>query len=408
MEGSLQYSQTDHSGSHVLGGGTTAGMTVICIDPLSSQVTNNWTLPTGTSSQKLVEAVNGIPSGTVVVIAGCGDIVTHLSDQAKRALESVGSSQIQRIKKNDSWALIGIRGVAPGSVCECIVGNAKESVCVLLQDISQYQPSTGEDRQKRFVSLLLLAREVLVGIVSSFVSGIYFTPKHQTLLPAAFTQPVEPLDNDNDNVCKPSKRKALLVGITYSKRQAAFLQKRPPAYARILRATLINTKTFDKHNITVLTDDPEPNDPKLVPSSTNIESILQQFRSSASDDDVYLFYYCGHGGSNNAPPNDPSREEFLKTLNASGNGLYDKRLNEVTNGFPSKCNLTFIFHACFSGGMFDTIPPLPYPMKGIALTSVDGTIPAVLEAAPEAVDITTIVKDTIKDKNPMPTYKQFV
>ncbi len=68
---------------------------------------------------------------------------------------------------------------------------------------------------------------------------------------------------------------------------------------------------------------------------------------------IFLFYYCGHGGSNKAPPVDPNdlnREEFLKSLNDSGNGLdviYDKDLNEVTDGFPNNCNLTFIFHACF-------------------------------------------------------------
>ncbi len=59
----------------------------------------------------------------------------------------------------------------------------------------------------------------------------------------------------------------------------------------------------------------------------------------------------------------------------------------------------------FSGGMFDKIPPIPHPMKGVALTSVD---PAVLELAPEPVDITTVVRDAIKNskKNSSPTYKQ--
>ncbi len=177
--------KTDHSGSHVLGGGTTAGITMISIDPLSSQVIKKWSFPTGTSdeaSQQLVQAVEGIPNGIVVAVAGCGDIVTHLSDEAKQALESVGSSQLRRIDKNNSWVLIGVRGAAPSSVCECSVGNAKESVCMLLQDIAQYQPTTGEHRHKRalFVLPLLLAGAVLTGICSIVTGIILHIQLHNT------------------------------------------------------------------------------------------------------------------------------------------------------------------------------------------------------------------------------------
>ncbi len=89
-------------------------------------------------------------------------------------------------------------------------------------------------------------------------------------------------------MCKPSKRQALLVGITYSKGQSVYLYKRPPAYARRLRSTLINTKTFTKDYITVLTDEPEPENIKALPSRTNIENVLKQFRSVASDDDLFI------------------------------------------------------------------------------------------------------------------------
>lgn len=68
--------QTDQDGSQVLGGGTDPGMTVISIDPGSSQVMNIWTFCTGSSdeaSQQLVEAIGSIPSGNLVAIAGCGD-----------------------------------------------------------------------------------------------------------------------------------------------------------------------------------------------------------------------------------------------------------------------------------------------------------------------------------------------
>lgn len=391
--------KTDQSGSQVLGGGTSpSSMTVISIDPLSQQVTNKWTFATGTSdeaSQQLVEAIEGIPSGVVVAIAGCGDIVSHLSDRAKQALESVGSGQIQKIKKDNAWTLIGVRGAAPGSVCECMVTNAKESVCMLLQSITMHC----HGRCLLAVEIGLLAGAIAVGIFS-FVVGVYYTSQYPTHL-AVSTPSIEPPER------KPSKKKALLVGITYAKGQSRFLYGKPPAYARRLRSVLANTKTISLSDITLLTDKPEPTDIKGWPSRTNIEEKLKEFCSSASEDDVFLFYYCGHGGSNK--PTDGSREEYLITLNKSGSGkdvLYDKRLNEITASLPSKTNLTFIFHACFSGGMFDRIPSLPHPMKGIALTAVDGTIPAVLADEPEPVDITTIVRDTLKKKSAKPTYKQ--
>lgn len=43
--------KTDKSGSQVLGRGTSPGMTVVSIDPLSWQVTNKWTFSTGTRDE---------------------------------------------------------------------------------------------------------------------------------------------------------------------------------------------------------------------------------------------------------------------------------------------------------------------------------------------------------------------
>ena len=169
------------------------------------------------------------------------------------------------------------------------------------------------------------------------------------------------------------------------------------------------------NDITVLTDQPSPTESSSWPTRQNIESTLEDFKNGASNDDVFLFYYCGgHGGSNKPPPvnpNDPNRQEHLTTLNESHSRpdvLFDTRLNEITAGFPSKCNITFVFHACFSGGMFDIIPLLPHPIRGIALTSVDGTTPALTDNnidVTRSVDISTIVKKTIRD-NSLPTYKE--
>lgn len=94
--------KTDQGGSRYLGGGTAPGLKVISIDPESSQVMNSWSFPTGTSdsvSQQLVQAIESIPTGTVVAIAGCGDITAYLSDQAKLALESVGVVRFEGSRK---------------------------------------------------------------------------------------------------------------------------------------------------------------------------------------------------------------------------------------------------------------------------------------------------------------------
>lgn len=63
---------------------------------------NSRLFPTGTSDEaswRLALAIQELPSGTVVIAAGCGDIASHLTEEAKRALESVGSGHIRSIKK---------------------------------------------------------------------------------------------------------------------------------------------------------------------------------------------------------------------------------------------------------------------------------------------------------------------
>ena len=402
-------SKTDQNGSSQLGYTSQPGMVAICIDPSSSEVITTAGYITGRNVDRFAEFIeDSIPTGAVAVIFGRGDIVTGLSDRAKRAIESLGSGHIRSITANDCWALIGVKGAAPGSVCETMPGSVKESVSMLLQEIPHLSTPTSSStvhRQKRAAFLLA---GLIASTVVELVVGTYYTSTYKQPLPAVYTPTIHP-------VCKPGKRRALVVGITYAKHQSRFLLGKPTMYARRIKSALANTKSITLQDITLLTDEPEPQDLKGWPSRANIEATLKEFSSNAADNDVYLFYYCGHGGTNiTTLPVDidnPARQEYLITLSENGSRkdlLYDTRLNEVTSSFPNNCNLTFIFDACHSGGMFDGTPALAHPMKGIAITSVDATIPSIIENNPEPVTLSSITTEAIRKskKSTPPSYRE--
>ena len=74
-----------------------------------------------------------------------------------------------------------------------------------------------------------------------------------------------------------------------------------------------------------------------------------------------------------------------------------------------------VFHACHSGSMFTNPGPGPHPYNGvgIALTSVDPNIPAIIEVAGSRQDLTVWLQDNIikrylqkEDPSEWPTYQE--
>lgn len=105
---------------------------------------------------------------------------------------------------------------------------------MILQDITvKYGNTTTREVP---IPIPLLVGAVILSFASIAI-GDYLT-YHYPTHPAVFTPNIKP------QMCKPPKKKALLVGITYSGGQAAYLRKIPTAYARQLRSALVNTGTI--------------------------------------------------------------------------------------------------------------------------------------------------------------------
>ena len=73
---------------------------------------------TSSQSNGLVDFVNLVPPGRVVLASIASDGVQHLTESGKAALEAIGSGIIQNVMYQHAWAIIGKKGTPRGSVLE--------------------------------------------------------------------------------------------------------------------------------------------------------------------------------------------------------------------------------------------------------------------------------------------------
>ena len=71
-------------------------------------------------AEEFAELIEKIPSDVVVAIALKEDAFTHLSERAKNACKSIGSKLIDYLQYRDSYAIIGNKKAAPGTIIENI------------------------------------------------------------------------------------------------------------------------------------------------------------------------------------------------------------------------------------------------------------------------------------------------
>ena len=69
-------------------------------------------------SDELTEKINALPAGTIVVASIYDSASRNLRNNAKQALESIGSALIRNVNHHDGWAIIGRKGASLGSVPE--------------------------------------------------------------------------------------------------------------------------------------------------------------------------------------------------------------------------------------------------------------------------------------------------
>ena len=123
------------------------------------------------SSNQLVELIQGLPKGRLVAIAIKEEAFDHLSEEAKRACESIGSALIRQVHHGGSWAIIGQKGASIGSVPEAI-GNSGTSKSYLILP----EPLPAENKNSCFIIMQALD---LRGI-NSFISVNGFQINHTT------------------------------------------------------------------------------------------------------------------------------------------------------------------------------------------------------------------------------------
>ena len=231
------------------------------------------------------------------------------------------------------------------------------------------------------------------------------------------------------------KVKAVFVGITYTKTTSAYvaeLGKFPYSYAKNLMENLILKEAFTVEECLFLTDwdwDGTVNISGVgkvvvkMPSKEIVIGALVDIIGNANKaGDSLLFFYSGHGAAYNDSGKfyqHSGHWGLLKTLDEDGKNvvpLFGTEFRDIIDALPPKVNLTMLVQACHGGVMFvpPTSPSSEYKGKGIALTSVDPTIPTSIEGPAITSgrrDFATFLNDIMKElpkgeKSKWPTYSE--
>jgi hypothetical protein len=99
------------------------GHNLLVLDGQSGQVLDKKNFDTYASqanADSMATYVERLPSGTVVLVAIRDEGSVAMTPRAHTALESLGSALTRQVGARDSWALIGRKGAAPGSVPEAL------------------------------------------------------------------------------------------------------------------------------------------------------------------------------------------------------------------------------------------------------------------------------------------------
>ncbi len=129
------------------GRGRTTGLNALIIDEKSGETiesrlfsTHSESVADSSPSNDFVDFISSLPKGRIIAIAIKGDAIAHLSEDAKRACESIGSRLIRQVEVGGSWAIVGRKGASIGTVPE------SASNCADAQAL-YYLPSTDDSCQ---------------------------------------------------------------------------------------------------------------------------------------------------------------------------------------------------------------------------------------------------------------------
>lgn len=72
--------------------------------------TQSFDMYEGDFSGPMIEFINKIPNGAIILAASFDDASTKLSDAAKKVFEDLGSKEIRQIKFRSQWVFLAVKG----------------------------------------------------------------------------------------------------------------------------------------------------------------------------------------------------------------------------------------------------------------------------------------------------------
>lgn len=148
------------------------------------------------AADQFAALIESLPPGRMVAIAVRDEATNKLSERAKRACETLGSGMIRNLGNRGSWALIGVKGTAPGSVLEQMDNNGPTSV-------STWMPFPGKDAANFLPLIPLFFGGMLILVVMLIILITQVVPKPAPphpippLPPPQPPPPIKPLDMAN-------------------------------------------------------------------------------------------------------------------------------------------------------------------------------------------------------------------
>jgi hypothetical protein len=125
-------------------------------------------------AEEFAALIEGLSPGTMVAIGIQGSNALTNSDRAVRACQSIGSSKIHSLSSKGSWAIVGFKGAAPGSVVEALNNEGATSCSMMFPTLEYYSNQAPLRRNQRMLGLPLIAwgmYELVSVIVSAVIVG---------------------------------------------------------------------------------------------------------------------------------------------------------------------------------------------------------------------------------------------
>ncbi|XP_066455044.1 protein FAM3B isoform X2 [Eleutherodactylus coqui] len=84
---------------------------VVSYETMKVIATKTFDMYEGDFSGPMVEFINKIPSGSIILVASHDDAVTKLNEAAKKVFEDLGSKEVRNLKFRSQWVLLTAKGV---------------------------------------------------------------------------------------------------------------------------------------------------------------------------------------------------------------------------------------------------------------------------------------------------------